>query len=137
MNLSTLRDNDQSVRRALWLLSSIAKKVPKKHLEGSENDYLADQIRDTLNSLKNTITENWEETTKEFRPKEKLPSYGDHMTIERWLQCVECGGFIDYDGHGNLATETQLSDIVVYPSDVTALKLKMPSWATHVMWFNR
>lgn len=132
-----MRDNDVSVRSAYWLLRAILKKVPKKQMEGSDNDYLLDRTNDTLKYLAETITANWNEYTKEFRAKEKLPNYGDHMTVEKWLQCVECGGFIDYDGHGALSNGTELSDIEIKPSDISALKLKIPSWATHVMWFNR
>lgn len=132
-----MRDNDWSVRRSYWLLRAVLKKVPKKQLEGSANDFLLDQINDTLKSLAETITTNWNEYTKEFRSKEKMPDYGDLMPTEKWLECVKCGGFIDYDGHGALSNGTELSDIEIKPSDVSALKLNIPTWATHVMWFNR
>jgi len=31
---------------------------------------------------------------------DELPTYGDVMTLKHWLECVKCGGFIDYDGFG-------------------------------------
>ena len=132
-----VKDNDWAVRKSYWLLRSIVKKVPKKVLEGSANDYLENQIDDTIKSLAGTIERNWTARVKEFKAREKLPKYGDHMLVVEWIACVENGGFIDYDGHGSLATDTEISDIEIHPSDVSALKLKLPSWATHVMWFNR
>jgi len=64
-----------------------------------------------------------------------IPDYGDHMTMEEWLECVECGGFIDYDGSGNYATATQMSDKEVVPSDVK--KGSIDKSFTHVVWFNK
>lgn len=63
-----------------------------------------------------------------------IPSYGDHMTLESFTDCVECGGFNDDDGTGYYATETQITDIVVYPSDIT--KGFDKKWS-HVVWFNK
>lgn len=69
---------------------------------------------------------------------EKLPSYGDLMTIEEWLENVECGGFIDYDGSGTLAYKDKMSDIDVYPSMVKSGMFQMIRGDfTHVVWFNR
>lgn len=62
-----------------------------------------------------------------------IPSYGDLMTLQDWIDCVVLGCFIDYDGHGCYATETEMSDIVVHPSDFPNIDRK---W-THVVWFNR
>ena len=68
-------------------------------------------------------------------PVEKLPDYGALMSIVSFKGCIECGGFIDYDGYGNLATETAMSSVKVYPS--TFKDVVLPPWATHVVWFNR
>lgn len=62
---------------------------------------------------------------------------GDLFTIEDWNQCVDSGCFINYDGFGKYATTDGFSDVRVWPSDRTREKLKPPSWATHVLWFNR
>lgn len=56
--------------------------------------------------------------------------YGDIMPIAEFVECVKCGGFIPYDGSGNWATETQISDQSVWET-------KAPEWATHVAWYNR
>lgn len=65
----------------------------------------------------------------------KLPDYGDHMTMEHFNANCDCGGFIDYDGYGNLATETNCSDIEIYPS--IRKTMNIPKWATHVVWYNK
>lgn len=65
-----------------------------------------------------------------------LPDYGDLMTWEAWLGCVECRMFIDYDGYGYFATEDSYDYLKeVYPSQ--AKTIKKPDWATHILWLNR
>ncbi len=76
-----------------------------------------------------------------------IPDFADIMTIEEWLNGVESGCFIDYDGHGYWATSTHQSkksaveelyeSSMVLPSHITKLKIKPPSWATHVAWYNK
>ncbi len=72
---------------------------------------------------------------KEHREFEPLPDYGDLMTLEDWLACVDAGGFIDYDGFGNYSDGKQMSNKTVKPSDVE--KGKVDKGWTHVVWFNR
>ena len=62
--------------------------------------------------------------------------YGDLFSVEEFVDNVRCGGFIDYDGFGNLATAEQESRIEIRPSNVLKMLAQNP-WATHVMWFNR
>ena len=62
------------------------------------------------------------------------------MTLNDFLKAVQNGSFIDDDGHGYLATETQESSVRVNPSDVATTLLENVSyfgWATHVAWFNK
>ena len=66
---------------------------------------------------------------------EDIPNYGDHMTRDEWLGAVKFGGFIDYDGYGELATINQVSNIMIVPSK--AKSYKFPEWATHIVWYNR
>ena len=70
-----------------------------------------------------------------------LEDIGDLLTLQEFLDAVECGGFIDYDGMGNWATETHQesgsTDKWVYPSQIKNKTRIIPSWATHVMWYNR
>jgi hypothetical protein len=59
----------------------------------------------------------------------------DLYSIESFQDSVKLGCFIDYDGFGLLATKNKVSDIEIYPSQ--ALSFQYPSWATHVVWFNK
>ena len=68
---------------------------------------------------------------------EPIPDYGEKMTLQAWINDVECGGFIDYDGFGQLATNTEMSNIEIYPSEFLKKEVVPPEWATHVIWFNR
>ena len=68
--------------------------------------------------------------------EEKLET-GDLIEINEWFECVGMGGFIDYDGHGDLATAEGASDFTVCPSMITKKGLKLPAWATHILWYNR
>jgi len=66
---------------------------------------------------------------------ESIPDYGAHMTREEFTRhCVD-GMFIDDDGFGEYATDLQVSDIKVHPSDVRG-----GLWDerfTHVVWYNK
>ena len=72
---------------------------------------------------------------KEELKMSPIPNYGDLMTLEDWVSAVKSGGFIDYDGDGCYATEKEISNKYVKPSDVRKGKVDK-SW-THVVWFNR
>lgn len=65
-----------------------------------------------------------------------LPTYGDLMTLTDFMDDVKAGYFIDYDGHGNYATETEMSNKRIYPSDVKKGDVETERF-THVVWFNR
>jgi hypothetical protein len=59
----------------------------------------------------------------------------DVYTIEEFLELVECGAFIDYDGFGHPVRDSLSDeDIWVKPSTV---KTSIPEDATHIVWFNR
>lgn len=67
---------------------------------------------------------------------EPLPDYGHLMTLKSFVAAVRCGMFIDYDGNGCYATETEMDgDAIVIPSEVKAGKIN-PNYA-HVVWFNK
>ena len=68
---------------------------------------------------------------------EPIPDIGCKMTLQIWISNVECGGFIDYDGIGQLATDTEMSNIYISPSEFLKKEVVPPEWATHVIWFNR
>ncbi|KAB1068750.1 hypothetical protein [Methylobacterium planeticum] len=59
----------------------------------------------------------------------------DHvMTVEEYLDSVECGAFIDYDGFGHPVRDGKHCNVEVKPSDG---RDGIPPDATHIVWFNR
>lgn len=67
-----------------------------------------------------------------------IPDYGDKMTIDEWRKSVKNGYLIDYDGFGELATETQTSDMIIKPSHEKYINwFKVKQHFSHVIWFNR
>lgn len=51
---------------------------------------------------------------KSVSAKERAAFIGDEMSLEDFLDCVECGGFIQYDGViGEVLVDGYLSNIVV------------------------
>jgi len=72
---------------------------------------------------------------------EEIPDYGDLMTLDHFIQMVKCGGFINYDGMGNLATKDKMSCLEIRPSmikrDIIYQDSRLTSIYTHVVWFNR
>jgi hypothetical protein len=59
---------------------------------------------------------------------------GDLFTIKEWKDAVRSGSFIDYDGFGDLATKTGVSNCRIRPSQSYVV---LPKWATHILWYNR
>jgi hypothetical protein len=71
-----------------------------------------------------------------LEPKyEDIPEYGDVMDLEDFIECCEDGGFIDYDGSGNYATEDKMTDITIYPSDITSGNYRKDF--PKIVWFNK
>jgi hypothetical protein len=62
---------------------------------------------------------------------------GTYMPWDQFQQYCLTGLFVDYDGWGFYATESECSDVEVCPSDVVTTDFVKPSWATHVVWSNR
>lgn len=64
------------------------------------------------------------------------PEFGDLMTIQEFIECVKDGTFIDYDGFGNYATATHVSNAYLQPSDIKDKGFDVLNF-THVLWYNR
>ena len=64
-----------------------------------------------------------------------IPDYGDLFPLDEFLKNCELGYFIDYDGHGYLAIEDQMSDVFIKPS--TIREHLDGILFTHVVWFNK
>lgn len=60
---------------------------------------------------------------------------GDIMTVADYLDCVENGMFIDYDGSGHPMKDGKIDrKIDIYPSNK---RHGIPEDATHICWYNR
>lgn len=66
-----------------------------------------------------------------------ISDFGELMTLAEFDECVQDGTLIDYDGYGYLCTETEESNIQVYPSNWENIKKNIPAQLTHIIWFNR
>lgn len=79
-----------------------------------------------------------EESLAQDKPTVALDKLDEEclMPLQEWQECVECGGFIDSDGSGNPATSTHRGNAGLYPSYAKA-KRPIPTWATHVCWYNK
>ena len=64
-----------------------------------------------------------------------IPNYADVMPLKKFIECVEDGGFIDYDGSGRYVLNDKETDIAIYPSDVEhgAIRWEFDS----VAWYNK
>jgi len=64
-----------------------------------------------------------------------IPKYGDRMTLKDFIECVNDGGFIDFDGSGNYVIDDKMTDIDIYPSDVKRKAIR--NEFTEIIWFNK
>jgi hypothetical protein len=65
----------------------------------------------------------------------ELSKFGDVMSLEDFIGCVDCGGFIDYDGYGRYVKDGQETDIEIHPSDLKHLSIRTEF--DTIVWFNR
>lgn len=64
----------------------------------------------------------------------KLPNYGELIPIEKFIDYCKNGNFIDDDGDGYLATDKEMTNIAVYPSNIKDCKKYN---FEYVIWFNK
>lgn len=64
-----------------------------------------------------------------------IPDYGSVMSLKEFLDYVDEGMFIDYDGSGNYVKDGKMSDIDIYPSDVNRGVIRKDF--DTIIWFNR
>jgi hypothetical protein len=90
------------------------------------------------------VEDEWENWLEELRRRNGDPldtveynvdayDFGDVMTVPEFLDNVEAGGFIDYDGSGYPMKDGKVALHPIYPSIVHLI----PRDATHIIWFNR
>ena len=59
---------------------------------------------------------------------------GDLLTVDEFKGAVECNGFIDYDGHGDMLVDgVFLEESSISPSEAH----KIPENVTHILWYNK
>ncbi len=64
-----------------------------------------------------------------------IPKCGNVMTLEHFIECVNDGGFIDYDGSGNYLEFDKMTNISIYPSDVEFGLIRKQF--DKIIWFNK
>lgn len=116
--------------------------VPKK--QGS--DYRYSRIPNSLAFAKIEEAAAWIRETYVAKTTYDTPwidhvidGYQGHlMTLEDWKESCDDGGFIDYDGYGDLVTEdyTLLGE-TTRPSAHTKRKRDYPPEAKYILWYNR
>ena len=63
--------------------------------------------------------------------KEEIGDCGEVMTSEEFKRCVECGGFIPYDGDGYYHNGLHKTDINVWETE------EINTCFPYVIWYNR
>lgn len=151
-NLSNTRNNMDLIYRSFYRLTnlrdflvSIQSLSEKSLINGI--DFQVWATEGVLRELKTLIQDDWKRLTTDQNELKNVTFaslqdgseelFGDHMSMEEWVNCVKAGGFIDDDGDGVLATAEHETNIIISPSFITLLELPMPDWATHVVWFNK
>ena len=89
------------------------------------------------------MDEVWEKHAKLNREKRMLktpefndiPEYAHVMTLKDFIENVESGGFIDYDGNGSYVRDGKESNITIYPSDIQYGAIR-DDFDT-IAWYNR
>lgn len=112
---------------------------------------------DKIIELKESVWDNskpWEEYDEYLRPEnrkiselgrerrmimpyelDELPTYGDVMSLEDFIEYAKNGMFIDYDGSGDYVKNGKRTNISIYPSDVMAGMIRKDF--DTIIWFNR
>jgi hypothetical protein len=65
----------------------------------------------------------------------EIPTYGDLMSIDDFVNACKDGWFIDYDGSGNYCVDGKMTNITIIPSDVKSNKYRKEF--KEIIWFNR
>lgn len=64
-----------------------------------------------------------------------LPAYGELITLDEFIRNVESGKFINYDGSGKYSNGTQITNIIIHPSDIKNNIYRRDF--THVLWLEK
>lgn len=117
---------------------------PKKHKVWEEYMGMAEKDVPYMEAWEwysnNPTIRHYEHLQQEIRKLEEpayenIPEYGDHMTMKDFIGYCKSGCFIDDDGSGYYATKDKMTDIPVYPSDITSGNYRKDF--DYVVWFNK
>ena len=114
-----------------------------EELEKTQPPYNSNDPSASWEEYKAHMESGWKKERKLGREKrmlmtpvfEDISEHGDVMSLKHWLECVEEGGFIDYDGFGRYVRDGKESNIDIYPSDVRYDSIR-DDFDT-IIWFNR
>jgi hypothetical protein len=96
--------------------------------------------REFENFIENEVRE-LEDASREYRlnkePKfvNSVPDYGDVIPLSTFIENVNSGGFIDYDGSGEYIKDGMMSGITIKPSDVKNGMARKDF--DSIVWFNK
>jgi hypothetical protein len=134
-------DNEKRLKEIEVELEKVHEEI--EELEKTEPPYDPDNPAESFEKYKAHMKPGWNKQRKLGREKrmlmtpefKELSTYGDVMTLKHWLECVNSGGFIDYDGSGNYVRDGKESNISIYPSDVRHNSIRNDF--DTIIWFNR
>ena len=94
---------------------------------------------DTHTEAENWIEENKPKKYTQVWCDHKIDSHTGHlMTIKEWKESCDFGGFIDYDGDGDLLDENfEYIFSGIRPSDYTDHNHHIIERASYVLWYNK
>lgn len=127
-------EKDAEIARLKAALKTIA------NANGSERPDASWDASTLLRELRKLARQAMKETIKQpmtpFNPTTPIDEdYDVLMTVEEYFFDVKGGAIIDYDGYGHPATKQgKDTSIRINPSEG---KTKIPSEATHIVWYNR
>ena len=117
-------------------METLSVKINEMQSDCAKQNLSWDEYLEASKSLRIAYNKAYDEYRLLQTPEmEPIPDYGDHMTMGKFVRYCKDGGFIDYDGSGNYATATEMSDISVSPSDIMSGVYRKDF--THVVWFNK
>lgn len=115
----------------------LSKQLAEKENECAKNGMSWDDMFKETLDIRIKITENDRQARLIQSPTMTFGKKwaGDLMSIERFIEDSKKETITDNDGYGKYATETGVSDIYIYPSDI--LEDKYRTDFSHVIWFNK
>jgi len=134
-------DNEKRLAEIEVELEIVRKEIRVKE----QNDfYLHTDPATSWDNFSKYMKPEWDRQSKLDREKRMLmtpvlerdvPSYGHQMPLKEFIECVEEGGFIDYDGSGEYTKDGKMSGITINPSDVDSDSIRNDF--DTIIWFNK